>query len=144
MARTKVRREPAKAKPAAKPAIVVQPEVKTKSVAKAAKPLDKPKAKRVTVATADGDRSPTPPSPSPTPAPVHLDKTFVLRLVLAKLDMSKACDWYDLAQRMGVKEVDETQVKGRKTKKNVGSVWTGTELHEIFHKVSFFINRVME
>lgn len=113
--------------------------VKSKGKA-AVKPGRKRKSSPISDADAAKDRT--------APEAVLLDKAFVLRLVIAKLEASKSCDWHELAQKLsgGRKGDDSATTKGAKRgkaptaereEKGVGSEWTGTELHDMYHNVSY-------
>ena len=104
------------------------------SRSKLAKPLPKrkstpvkPKAKVTSANDTESDDAPLPP-------PSLLNKAFVLQIVLAKLEASKSFDWFTLAQKFGEEE-GGTSPKGKKKGKE-GSVWSGAELHDLYHYVS--------
>lgn len=105
-------------------------------------------------------------SPSPSdstdrdPKPsLELDKSLVLEILVAKLDGSKAFDWFTLAQKLGSQDTSTadgvaTRVSpagpGSKAKKRVSGAqcnpkdsktpsfggWTGAQLHDLYHNVS--------
>jgi len=90
--------------------------------------------------------SPTPSLDSP-PAALGLDKALVLRIILAKLEASKTCDWYELSLKLN-KDADggkagdakgKDKAKGRKKgsdDEHKGRGLSGSELYDLYHYVS--------
>ena len=68
-----------------------------------------------------------------------LSKDLVLRVIIAKLDSSKICDWHELSLDLGTlgKTIEKT-VKGKQEKSLIA--WSGSELHEIYHNVSHILS----
>ena len=64
-----------------------------------------------------------------------LSKDLVLRVIIAKLEPYKICDWHELSLNLGTmgKTIEKT-AKGNKVKRLFA--WSGTELHEIYYNVS--------
>jgi hypothetical protein len=56
----------------------------------------------------------------------RLSKTLVLRMLLAKLEVSKTCDWHALS----------LQLAPPKGKRGSSKGMSGSDLHEVYHNVS--------
>ncbi|TYJ57142.1 hypothetical protein B9479_002056 [Cryptococcus floricola] len=100
-----------------------------------------------------GDASPTPSSPSssgdPTSFSLDLDKELVMKIILAKLEANKTCDWYQMSQRLkaegevgldredlgdGVTGQGKGKGRGRGKGKQKGKrELSGTDLHDLYH-----------
>lgn len=112
----------------------------------------KPKSSAAPKAKPKTKKSLSPP-PSP-PRTAVLDKNLVCRIILAKLDESKTCDWYALSQRLaaedggnGVKTGIITKAgtgkggkgnakgKNGKNGKNSNNGLSGSDLHDLYHNV---------
>ncbi|KAL7422262.1 hypothetical protein Q5752_002908 [Cryptotrichosporon argae] len=85
--------------------------------------------------------APTTPTTPPTPAPAPLpgaEKAVVLAILLAKLEDSKTCDWFGLAQSLGggggggggaKDKGGKGKGQGRKVE---GEGWSGNELRQMY------------
>ncbi|RSH78312.1 uncharacterized protein EHS24_002781 [Apiotrichum porosum] len=110
----------------------------------------KPKSSAAPKAKPKTKKSLSPP-PSP-PRTAVLDKNLVCRIILAKLDESKTCDWYALSQKLaaedggnGVKTGIITKAgtgkggkgnakgKNGKNGKNSNNALSGSDLHDLYH-----------
>ncbi|WVR05114.1 hypothetical protein IAU60_002126 [Kwoniella sp. DSM 27419] len=78
--------------------------------------------------------------PSPVPSPTSLkssetpllDKDLVLKIILAKLEASKTCDWFVLSQRLDVPVPAHAESKGSKGEEKM----SGNELRELYlHRI---------
>ncbi|KAK8869883.1 hypothetical protein IAR55_000451 [Kwoniella newhampshirensis] len=70
---------------------------------------------------------------------LNLDKDLVLKIIIAKLEASKTCDWHELSKTIGKighgvekKAVSSKGGKGKKSSEEE-SGFSGTELHELYH-----------
>jgi hypothetical protein len=78
----------------------------------------------------DGDQL-GPLNPSAT-----LSKDLVLRIIIAKMEGSKQCDWYDLSMKLGWSgEGSATKVNGKKRKE--GEALNGNDIRELYYRVGF-------
>jgi hypothetical protein len=67
------------------------------------------------------------------------DKDLILRMIIAKLESNKTCDWYELAIQLnedGFGGVLGSAKKAKRGKKMSEDKVTGDELHELYHHVS--------
>jgi hypothetical protein len=81
-----------------------------------------------------------------------LDKKLVLRILLAKLEGSKSCDWHELSLALAGQAGGDTTFgvkggagKGRgkkatEEKAKEAKAISGTQLHDLYHNVSFTHN----
>ena len=86
------------------------------------KPKVEPKAK----AKAEPSRATSP------PAQLQLDKSLVLKIIVAKLEATKTADWHALSVSLAA---SEGKTKGGKKKAAAGEM-TGTQIHSMYHNVS--------
>ncbi|WWD15841.1 hypothetical protein CI109_100265 [Kwoniella shandongensis] len=86
----------------------------------------------------------TSPSPDRNLAPqstkdleLNVDKELVLKIIVAKLEASKSCDWHELSKKIGKFGTGGIVSKGKiaKGKKGVDEEGglSGTELHDLYH-----------
>jgi hypothetical protein len=129
--------------------------IKTSGVAKprsSAAPKPKPKTKPIAKPTPSSKKKTESPPPSPRQRP-SLDKSLVLRILLAKLQASKTCDWYELSLKLnaeddggggkeaaggkgsGGKGGKAAKDKVEKGKGKKGGI-SGADLHDLYHNVS--------
>lgn len=101
---------------------------KTKSAAKAA----------ATAATTD-DAADDEAAAAPSTQGVMLDKGLVLRIIIAKLEASKTCDWFELSRNLAAEAPADTPGKakgkagGKKKDKEGKPGLSGSELHDLYH-----------
>lgn len=88
------------------------------------KPAPKPKAQPKAKAEPARATSPLPPA--------QLDKSLVLKIIVAKLEGSKTADWHALSQHLSS---NENKPKGGK-KKAASTDLTGNQIHSMYHNVS--------
>lgn len=100
----------------------------------------KPKARK-SINKAEKAIPSTPGLENDTPA-INLDKDLVIRMIVAKLESSKNCDWYDLASQLnkdglgGRLGVGKKGKKGKKGTTEDKDKVTGDQLYELYHQVS--------
>lgn len=77
-----------------------------------------------------------PPVPkAPNPKTRTLSKSLVLDIILAKLEYTKGCDWYELSQRLAGEKAGKDNTKAKGGRKEL----SGSDLHDLYHNVSYYI-----
>ena len=88
--------------------------------------------------------SSSPEPPKDEVATPQIPKELFLQIVIAKLEDSKTCDWFELSKvinekMQGLKDASKPAngVKYKKTKKGDVERWSGNELKELYQNVNF-------
>lgn len=133
---------PAPSSPVKSPKTVVTNTTKSASPAKA-KVIAKPRTKaQPEPAPKRSKASPSSDSPDLVPdlPAIAYDKKLILKMIVAKLEATKNCDWYELSVQLGKEglggEIGGAK-KGRKSQQK-GKV-TGDDLYELYHHVSYWV-----